>query len=415
MSNFLAIATATATLAELVTAAAKAAVSGATVSTKRPDSPAGDGTDPRVNIFLYQVIPNAAYRNADLPTRRPDGTLVDRPQAALDLHYLITFYGNEGELVPQRLLGSTVGALHAQPVLSRDSIRDLITNARYPHTTGEYLKTSDLADSVELVKFSPLMMNLEELSKLWSVFLQTSYVLSVAYQASVVLIQEGGPPQTALPVRSQGAVSAQAAGMPMISGVDPQILEYSLGAQLTVTGRGLGAEVIVTIGGADAPPPQVISDQKLVTQLPAAVMAGVQTVQAVQTINLGTSVEPHRGAPSNVVAFILVPHIDTITFTKPLDPITNQPVPTVTVTLEPQIGARQRVTLVLNTLPGAAPQAFTFTSTGRAASTASIAFAVTGVPVGSYLVRVSVDDAASVLTVDNATGLFNGPTVTITP
>jgi hypothetical protein len=257
-------------------------------------------------------------------------------------------------------------------------------------------------------------MNLEELSKLWSVFLQTSYVLSVAYQASVVLIQEGGPPQTALPVRSQGVITAQAAGVPLITGVDPQILEYSAGAQLTIAGRGLGAGVVVKIDGADAPAPQVISDQKLVVQLPAAVMAGVRTVQVVQTINLGTKVEPHRGAPSNVAAFVLAPHIDAISFTKPLDPITNQPVPTVTVTVEPQVGPRQRVTLALNALPGATPQAYTFTSSGRSASAGSITFAVTGVPVGSFLVRVSVDDASSVMTVDNATNLFNGPTVTIT-
>ena len=28
--------------------------------------------------FLYQVMPNAAYRNADLPTRRANGQLVQR-------------------------------------------------------------------------------------------------------------------------------------------------------------------------------------------------------------------------------------------------------------------------------------------------------------------------------------------------
>ena len=36
-----------------------------------------------MNVYLYQVTPNAAFRNVDLPTRRADGTLVKQPVAAL--------------------------------------------------------------------------------------------------------------------------------------------------------------------------------------------------------------------------------------------------------------------------------------------------------------------------------------------
>ena len=68
-----------------------------------------------VNVFLYQVTPNAAWRNADLPTRRANGDLIQRPQAALDLHYLLTFYGDESLLQPQRVLGSVVRTLHCGP------------------------------------------------------------------------------------------------------------------------------------------------------------------------------------------------------------------------------------------------------------------------------------------------------------
>ena len=42
-------------------------------------------------------------------------------------------------------------------------------------------------------------MNLEELSKLWSVFFQTPYALSIAYQASVVLIEPDLEPIDAAP------------------------------------------------------------------------------------------------------------------------------------------------------------------------------------------------------------------------
>src|SRR5574337_2008951 len=103
MSNFRAIATVTATLVvEVLQAAATAAVPGASVTMSRPDSAGGGAPSARVNLYLYQVTPNAAWRNADLPTRGSEGQLAQRPRVSLDLHYLLTFYGDEGQLEPQR-------------------------------------------------------------------------------------------------------------------------------------------------------------------------------------------------------------------------------------------------------------------------------------------------------------------------
>src|SRR5215216_5475616 len=104
MSNFLSIATVTATLSQLIQAAIGTDVPGATVSTIRPDGNGGNNIpDIGVNLYLYQVTPNIAWRNADLPTRNSDGQAVQRPRAAIDLHYLLTFFGNEVQLEPQRL------------------------------------------------------------------------------------------------------------------------------------------------------------------------------------------------------------------------------------------------------------------------------------------------------------------------
>ena len=194
MSNFLAVATVTAALSEFIQAAIGPDVGSATVTTARPDG--GTGTPPTsVNVYLYQVTPNAALGNVDLPTRRGNGDLVQRPQAALDLHYLLTFLGDEGKLEPQRLLGSVVRAFHARPVLTRDLIRQTIAKSKF-----DYLATSNLADAVELVKFTSLALSLEELSKLWSIYFQTPYNLSVAYQGTVALIESENSTQAALPV-----------------------------------------------------------------------------------------------------------------------------------------------------------------------------------------------------------------------
>ena len=66
---------------------------GITVSVKSPDSM--EDADKLVNIFLYQVTPNLGYRNKDLPARAYSGNMITKQQLGLDLHYLITAYGEK--------------------------------------------------------------------------------------------------------------------------------------------------------------------------------------------------------------------------------------------------------------------------------------------------------------------------------
>ena len=195
MSNALAIATVTGALANLVRTAAQSMVPGADVVTGRPDPNATPSH--RIHLFLYQVSPNTSLRNNDLPTRSPDGRTIKRPAVALNLHYLLAFYGNENELETQRMLGAVVRDLHAQAVLTRANIQNAIASQ-------SFLLGSNLVDAVEQVKFTPLAISLEELSKLWSVFFQTPYALSVAYQGTAVLIESEEQAQPALPVLKRG-------------------------------------------------------------------------------------------------------------------------------------------------------------------------------------------------------------------
>jgi hypothetical protein len=203
MSNFLAPATVTATLKIALENALAADTSGlgGEVTIGRPDVIEDNGAG--VNIYLYQVTPNAAWRNADLPTRNPRGALVQRPRVALDLHYLFTFYGDEANLEDQRLLGHVVSLLHEQPVLTRPMIQAALDDADF----NTILAGSDLANEIEQVKFSPMAFNLEELSKLWSVFFQTPYHLSVAYSASVIFIERQLTPLRSLPVQTRNIVA----------------------------------------------------------------------------------------------------------------------------------------------------------------------------------------------------------------
>jgi hypothetical protein len=191
MSNALALAHVTQALALLLESNLGPEIDMAVkVEPRKP--PADPPTEPTISVFLYQVTPDTSQRNNDLPTRAADGTLVKRPVAALDLHFLITAYGDETELVGQRLIGSVVRALHEIPVLPKDVIE----------RAGErpYLAGSDLAESAQRVRFTPTVMDVDETSKLWGMLYQTPYTLSVVYQAALVLIDGRETPVAGKPV-----------------------------------------------------------------------------------------------------------------------------------------------------------------------------------------------------------------------
>ncbi len=252
MSNALAIATVTAGLAQIIRTAIQSVLPGADVLTERPGSTPLEV--PRVRLFLYQVTPNTALRNHDLATRSGDGAVMKRPTAALDLHYLLAFYGNEIELEPQRMLGAAMRDIHAKPVLMRQMVEDAIAST--PSLIG-----SNLAEAGEQVKFTPLALSLEELSKLWSVFFQAPYALSVAYQGTVVQIESEQNVQPVLPVLRRGqddqGVTIRLGPFPMIHLIEigvpgdaqrrsnrPSYPSAGLGDVLRIVGRNLDGEAV---------------------------------------------------------------------------------------------------------------------------------------------------------------------------
>ena len=466
MGNYLTIASVTATLRYLLETQVRPDVQDVKVTTLRPDTAIGNNTDTRVNIYLYQVTPNAAYRNMDLPTRRGDSTLVQRPQAALDLHYMISFYGDDNDLTSQRLLGSVVRTLHTYPVLTRQRVRDAISNLQQDTSVNlAYLSASNLADDAELVKFSPLHLSLEELSKIWSVFYQIPYVLSVAYQGTVVLIEADDAPQQALPVRGR-VIRALPFRQPTIEQIvskDGDMLPILPTSTIVAKGQHLVGEITrVRIAEMEIVPDDV-SDTRLSVQLTnvAGLRAGIQGLQVLQQVALGIPAMPHPVVESNVAPFVVRP---TIAVVNGQDDIvqnlqgsgSTSRSGTITVGITPLFGRSQRAVLLLNEIsatPGQllnhVPNAYSFRAnslqqvwtqppqpaTGQSPVqqddvtitqgeqieqvTVHIVFAVSGVLPGTYLVRVQVDGAESMLNVDSDLNspTFNtysgGPKVTI--
>ncbi|WP_381800062.1 Pvc16 family protein [Streptomyces niveus] len=215
MSNALALAHVTQALALLLESNLGPEIDMAVkVEPRKP--PADPPTEPTISVFLYQVTPNTSLRNSDLPTRATDGTLIKRPAAALDLHFLITAYGDETALVGQRLIGSVVRTLHEIPILPKDIIE--LAGER-PYLTG-----SDLAESAQRVRFTPTVMDIDETSKLWGMLYQTPYSLSVVYQAVLVLIDGRETPAARKPVERPDVrvLPFGAPGAPVPPGAEPK-------------------------------------------------------------------------------------------------------------------------------------------------------------------------------------------------
>jgi hypothetical protein len=402
MSNYLAIATVSAALQQVLLTPVKKAIAAAGVGFSRPDTTTQ--SSPLVNIFLYQVTPNSAYRNGDLPTRRADGSLSQRPQAALDLHYLFTFRGDDTKFEPQLLLGAVVATLQAQPLLSRQNIASAVS-------TFGFLAGSGLEDQVERVKFTPTALSLEEFSKLWSVFFQVEYSLSAAYQASVVLMESDQTPQEAPAV-----VARNLFVVPFLSPTIDQVAAQGdaqgpivSGTTLLIHGRQLrGQSTFVLVEGQEQAPASV-SDTEIIFQIPSSLHAGVQGLQIVQKTLMGTPAIPHRGFESNVVPFVLRPQITGSSAVPDPSSTSAAKITDVKLNLVPNIGIGQRAVLILNN-PSASPAtAYTSSATVSPAESSQIAIKIRDVPTGTYLARIQIDGAESLLSVTN--NQFTGPTV----
>jgi hypothetical protein len=392
----------------------------------------------QLNLFLYQVVPNAGWRNVGLPSRDARGERLTNPPLALDLHYLLTAYGAR-DLHAEILLGYSMQLLHENPVLTRDAIRRALAPPTSVGAGGSLpeemraLFESDLAEQVEQIKIIPQALSTEEVSKLWSAF-HARYRPTAAYQASVVLIESRRPTRAALPVRArkiyvvpfrqpviEQLMSQESAGAPVV--LNQPILA---GHNLILTGRQLrGDDTLVNVGGVEvAPPPAAVEDTRITIELPLELRAGVQGAQVVQRTLMGSPPVPHLGVMSNVAAFVLRPRIVSLAATITASSADGLHSGAIEVEVEPAVGERQRVLLLLNEqdpAAGSEPLAYSFNApfgyelsppSSPPEETNNLSIPFREVRGGTYLVRVQVDGAESPLTED-AAGRYVAPQVTI--
>ena len=100
----------------------------------------------------------------------------------LDLDYMITFFGDDAKLDPQRLLGLVVGGLNAEPLITRNALRSAITTM--PQLAG----AGDPALPREEVRIMPLDLPPDAMARLWSQFVHVPYQLTQLYTATPVTL-----------------------------------------------------------------------------------------------------------------------------------------------------------------------------------------------------------------------------------
>lgn len=389
MSNALAIAAVTATLRNMLQAAIQPMSPGAQVTVRPLDRARENMTVDSVNLFLYNTGPDAAWRNADLPGVIPGEPA--QPPLALTLSYLVTsFSQTDDDTVSHRLLGGAMSALNQAPVLDPAAIRSALPG-------------NDLYLQAERVKVTPEMLDIEEISKLWTAF-QTNYRISAAYCVSAVLIQNPVGAAAPLPVLSRGQgdqgpfaqpvaaapgvlrsaapadgqLSARLGGVLVLGG--DQLSGTSVKARLTNQRRSL--TVTVPVPAAD------VTDSSVKVSLPgnpATFPAGIWTVQAV------ISRAGQEDWVTNELPFGLAPRLTNVPLT-----VTRNNAGTATITLDcqPQIGPNQDCALLLGPAPAVlAP---------RTAAQSAVTFTVPHATPGTYPARLRVDGVDSLL-VDTTT------------
>jgi Pvc16 N-terminal domain len=408
MSSSAAIATVTYALTALIQKEVDSVrgVAGTKVTSVPPDKARTATTGNQVNVFLYRVSIDPAWRNMDAPGTRP-GEL-SQPPLPLILSYLITAYGeNEEEIPAHRLLGNAMSILNDSPILARADIARI---------TAEMAAGSGLDQQVELVKFTPDPRPQDELSRMWTTF-GTGYRLSVSYDASVVLIDSRTPLVAPMPVLARGPADSGptvTTGYPRIDSAVPLVQLPSgeevpnawgaaqAGEKVRLTGTNLSAVTSVEMNGLRLDTPVLLTptsnpDGSLVVVIPAdrSIPAGIVSLSAVVD-------EPSGPLYSASVPLAVAP---AITNASPIRKrLGANGSATIAITCEPQVVANQAVALIVGS---------TFVpTTSPATPTGELSFTVTGLAKKmDYPLRLRVDsvDSLPTATPPSMTGNPNVP------
>ncbi len=416
MSNALAIAAVTATLRNVISND-PSLPPGTHVTAQSPEEAHDSTLNNQINLFLYQILPNAAWRNRDIPSRVKSGE-TGVPPLALNLYYIVTAYHRENadlvEVTTHNLLGRAMSILHDHPLLGPDEIRQALPN-------------NDLHTQIERVRITLQPLSLEEMSKLWMMF-QTRYRTSAAYEVAVVLIDSTLPARTPLPIltrgKDDGGISSQPNLVPPIPTLldlkPPQQPSALPGDDLTLIGHDLHPEDKAATGDTkidntktkirfsnpnwkqpiELPPKSEATPTQVSVTLPTPpANAQVQWPAGFYTVSVAFKDTKDRlVTTTNELSFSLAPRI---LANPPISAVRNPVSKAVTITLNcsPAVGATQRATLLLADSQVLADPPPPHPPNAPVPPRDHLSFHVGNIAAGDYFVRLRVDGVDSLLVI----------------
>lgn len=376
MSNALAIAAVTHSLRHLLEERFKDIGLNVLVTTKPLDKArdSNNGGADQVNVFLYECMENAAFKNMEISSQVKPGE-TGYPPLALNLYYLITFYAQNDDFpepTSHRLLGESMSILH-NSILSPTDIKASLPAAD--------LEKYDLYDQIERVKITfNKSLSKDELKCLWPSF-QVPFRFTFVCEVSVVLIESRRPTKVPTPVLKRGStdqgINAQASLIPPYptltainltaieeakQGLAPNQAELlkqpaaKSGERLTLLGYNLdGSTIQVLFNHPFLALPNVITQFETQTSTeikltlpdqPNQWFPGFYTVTVTVTQNAGTPTE--RISVTNGLPLPLAPTlVGNITAARD---VANSDIVILTVQCKPQVSEKQRVVLILTVL-----------------------------------------------------------------
>jgi hypothetical protein len=403
MSNALSVPTVTAAICELLQTRIAAAF--VTPPPRVAPGPLDDSVgEPRVGVHLIRVTRNTALFTADLPTRTSAGEVRSKPRAAIDLHYLFTFRGND-PYQSEQLLGLCAATLHAVPELDADLIARATTN------TPEVLE-NDLALADERVRLTPESLSLDEVSRLWALYQPGTFTVTLAAVAGPVLVDATEVPGSVLPVRQVASAARPLAGPRLDAVAGPEGVGAPVRAAnpmpaLQLYGAALepqpGETLLVLLDTTPAAGVIVVGDGQLTVPLtglgPGAHTARVQRL----TAPLDASLSVTRPAmTSEPIGFTVVPGLESVSASANGVPGSGFFSGTLSATVVPPVAAPQRVRLLLDRTSPTPAVALVLEVELPLSGTpqASVSAAVPETATGVYRVTLEVDGARSLPPLD---------------
>ncbi len=299
-----------------------------TIGLPRPEVPEPAVEAARLNICLYRVGENGAWRNQDLPGHSSAGSY-GKPPLSLELYYLLTPFGTTEEGVlfndtrAHYVLGSAMRVLHDIPVITDD----LVTQRLHP---GQTILDASLLGQVERIKVYLDPINLDDLSKVWTA-MSLPFRASAAYQVSLVLIESeqprtypklvgeppaAGPTVTAIPFRSPQILSAGVRRPSDPPGTERTIAYARAGDTLILHGQALsGSGRHLWLGQLDSTAGiTAATDSRVEITVPndPALGPGPQTIIVRFDMAVGHA-EVRPVLSSNVAVFVVIPRVDSVT------------------------------------------------------------------------------------------------------